>query len=224
MTQDDQPAPEREDPLRHALVHRAYTEIYLPRRAPVVFPEMQKEKLYDLAAEAMGQTLGTYLEFGVYEGWSMSRMVRRFTHPDSRFVGFDSFEGLPEQWGSMNVGHFSTRKKLPSIPDPRVHFVPGWFQNTVSEFLQGSAPLRPPVLVNFDADLYTSTLFLLTSLWHFVPEYHFFFDEFMPDEIVAMYDFTSAYPVEFEFVAATEDQHRRPEQVYGRIKNTRLQL
>ena len=224
MPQANQPSAQAEQ-LRHMLRQRAFTEIYLPRRPPVVFPLLQKEKLYDMCAEALGGTLGTYLEFGVYQGWSMFRMVQRFTNQDARFFGFDSFEGLPEQWGeAMGVGHFSTGKKLPDIADSRVRFIPGWFQNTVSRFLHQNAPLPTPVLVNFDADLYSSTLFLLTTMWHFVPEYHFFFDELMPDEVVAMYDLVSAYPVEFEFFAATEGEHQIPQQVYGRLKNTPLQL
>ena len=59
--------------------------------------------------------------------------------------------------------------------------------------------------MHFDADLYSSTLFLLTTLWHSLPQYHFFFDEFVPDEVVAMRDFLAAYPAEFEFIAAVED-------------------
>src|SRR3954451_15986691 len=109
MSQEDRFTPEQADQLHHQLVRRAYIEVYGPRGAPVVFPPFQKEKLYDLCAEQMGGALGSYLEFGVYKGWSMHHMVRRFTNPDARFFGFDSFEGLPEQWGEgMKVGHFST--------------------------------------------------------------------------------------------------------------------
>ena len=35
---------------------------------------------------------------------------RENSHSDSRFVGFDSFEGLPEDWNSENPkGHFTTQ-------------------------------------------------------------------------------------------------------------------
>jgi hypothetical protein len=36
-----------------------------------------------------------------------------------------------------------------------------------------------PLPEHFDADLYSSTLFLLSSLWLHLPEYFFIFDEFI---------------------------------------------
>src|ERR1022692_2079890 len=62
-----------------------------------------------------------YLEFGVYQGESMQVWADLNTHPDSRFVGFDSFEGLPEDWTKGKpAGTFDAGGKTPAIPDPRV--------------------------------------------------------------------------------------------------------
>jgi len=76
------------------------------------------------------------------------------------------------------------------------------------------------VLVHFDADIYSATLFLLTTLWHHIPAYHFMFDEFVPSEVVALYDFSLAYPVDIEFLATLSDEHGQPGQVFGRLRNT----
>ena len=39
-----------------------------------------------------------YLEFGVFEGETMRWWSQHLDTPGARFVGFDSFEGLPEAW------------------------------------------------------------------------------------------------------------------------------
>jgi O-methyltransferase len=211
--------------LRHRLGRRANQTLYLPRPAPVIFPVRKKmTMLYPFAGETIGDVAVTYLEFGVYRGDSMRKMAQIFTHADARFVGFDSFEGLPEAWGDKAPGTFSTDGEPPLTDDSRISFVKGYFQNSLPQFLS-TFKFRAPTLVHYDADLYSSTLFLLTSLWHHIPEYYFIYDEFVPDEATAMYDFTTAYPVEFEFLACTAraETQDRPSQLFGRMKNIPLQ-
>ena len=208
--------------VRHGLYARAMDEIYWPNPAAVVVPLHDKAQLYSVAADVIGNEPITYLEFGVYGGWSLTRILDRFAHPAAQFIGFDSFQGLPEGWTpEMGTGHFSTGGAMPDIADPRARFVKGWFQNTLPGFL-AAHPVKAPVLVHFDADLYSSTLFLLTTLWHHIPDYYFIFDEFQPDEISAMRDFVNAYPVAFEFMACTQDEYARPQQIFGRMRRIEM--
>jgi hypothetical protein len=174
-----------------------------------------RDALCDLARARIGDEAITYLEFGVKGGRSLARIAERFTHPDARFIGFDSFEGLPEAWWNQEAGKFSTGGKAPNMRDPRASFVTGWFQNALPPFF-AHHPLGEPLLVHYDADLYGSTLFVLAQLWQRTREYWFIFDEFMNDEAIALYDFARAFPVEIEFFAQTDTTIFK--QVFGRMR------
>jgi hypothetical protein len=214
--------PRFEQQLGLASKKDAFDRLYMPRQAPHGVPNNDLPALYDFTAQKLGDGPIRYLEFGVAGGRSMSRMVERFSNPDARFFGFDSFQGLPEDWvlpwNTTPRGAFSTGGDLPDIADPRVSFVKGWFQNTLPPFL-AAHPLGGggPVLVHYDADLYSATLFVLATLWQACSEHFFIFDEFMSHEIIALDDFARAFPVKIEFYCQT-NAGGYPNQVFGRIR------
>ena len=149
-----------------------------------------------------------YLEFGVFEGESLKHWASLNTHPASRFVGFDSFEGLPEQWApTAPAGYFGVHGKIPQVDDTRVQFVAGWFQQSLPAFLASYQP-RYPVVIHNDSDLYSSTLYALTALNTVItPGTLIIFDEFSDPvhEYRALQDYASAYMRTFEIVAATRN-------------------
>jgi len=107
-----------------------------------------------------------YLEFGVYKGDSIREWIGLNTHGESRFFGFDSFEGLPEYWRpGQNRGHFDVQGKIPQVDDSRVTFVKGWFDSTIPTFA-GQFCSRNRLILHLDADLYGSTMLALV---HFTP-------------------------------------------------------
>ena len=179
-------------------------------------------RLYELAGQRIGRdTPIRYLEFGVATGGTMRLMSAIFSNSESEFIGFDSFEGLPEAWEHHVRGTFSTDGASPRIDDPRIRFVKGWFQNTVPGFLKElRGQPHKTTLVHFDADLYSSTLFLLATLWFDIPEYYFIFDEFHYDEVYSLHDFASAFPVKIEFLGKTIG----PMQVFGKLTRTEFSL
>jgi hypothetical protein len=205
--------------MRKARQKQALDAVYRPRPAKNTFPiGVPRELLFDFAATHIGDVPILYLEFGVFDGASLRAMVSRFTHPQSKFFGFDSFVGLPEDWLQLKAGAFSQKGNPPNIADSRVSFVKGWFQNTLPPFLARQV-FEPdvPVFVNFDADVYSATLFVLCQLWEKLSRYYFYFDEFTFDEVVALHDFSTAFPVETEFLACTHFPGP-PAQVFGEMK------
>lgn len=194
----------------------AYRELYVPHAAREVVPD--HDGLYAAVARTIGPSRPVaYLEFGVADGTSMSKISRLFTHPESLFIGFDSFLGLPEAWLMHGQGAFSQDGRPPPVPDARVGFVKGWFQNTLHETLANVAiKPRHDILVHYDADLWSSTMFVLTSLWPMFDEYYFIMDDFMQDDIVALYDFSLAFPVDLKFI--TRRDGGLPHTVFGHMR------
>jgi O-methyltransferase len=148
-----------------------------------------------------------YLEFGVSRGDSIRWWVENNRHPESKLVGFDSFEGLPEPWAIWPKGAFSTEGRAPEIADWRCSFVKGLFQDTVPAWLAGREFSRR-VVAHLDADLYSSTLLVLTQL---LPKLKkddiLIFDQFQSylHEFRAFFDSTRAYQRAFVPIGRTAD-------------------
>jgi hypothetical protein len=151
-----------------------------------------------------------YLEFGVFTGKAIRWWTERVRHPDARFVGFDTFEGLPERWGRRQVGAYSTAGQVPKIDDPRCGFEIGMFQDTLPGFLRRE-PLGRRLVVHLDADLYSSTLFVLTTLHARLQAGDLLlFDEIGSlrhpmEEFRAFEDFANAYRLEYRALVATRE-------------------
>lgn len=149
-----------------------------------------------------------YLEFGVFRGWSMKQWLEINRHPESRFVGFDTFTGLPETWmAGRPAGHFNVDGKLPDLHDPRLRFVPGLFQHTLPTFLQTFRSERQMV-VHIDCDLYSGTLFCLASLHPFMrPGTIVIFDEFydLLHEFAGFHEYCTVFMRKWRGVAYRDD-------------------
>ena len=166
-----------------------------------------REAMWDYLAEKTAGRID-YLEFGVHEGRSILHWARRNTDAVSRFVGFDTFTGLPEDWSqSYPRGHFDTGGRLPATDDARVRFVEGLFQDTLPAFLDGFRP-RSRLIVHNDSDLYTSTLFCLTTLDRIIaPGTIIIFDEFgdVMHEFRALQDYLASYRRKVEVLCSHDN-------------------
>ena len=160
----------------------------------------REKKLYDEI---------NYLEFGVSGGYSFSWWVNHNSHPFSVFTGFDTFEGLPEDWGGFRKGAMTTHAQIPQYDDPRVSFKKGLFQETLPSFLKTLDKNKRKVIM-MDADLYSSTLYVLTSLSPYLNKGDIiFFDQFnVPmHEFRAFCDFTESYYLKFQLIGTANNYY-----------------
>lgn len=191
------------------IVNLPKIETWRKRHVAKGTPEFaEREQMYDHVHALFDASEPiTFLEFGVFRGSSMRHWTELDGHPDSRFYGFDSFEGLPEDWkrfdAKMVKGHFDVQGNLPDIDDDRCEFIAGWFQDSVDGFLDDFKPSEQ-LVVHIDADLYSSALYVLTRLNSLlVPGTIVIFDEFSSvlNEFAALEHYCAAYMREYEVVA-----------------------
>lgn len=125
---------------------------------------------------------GGYLEMGVCTAKTINFIAA--LNPTKLIHGFDSFEGLPEDWVRddqvVPQGSFGFRN--PSEMPYVLHNVilhKGWFRESLPRFKATTFNGHPIALLHIDCDLYSSTVDTLTALEeNIVPGTIIIFDEF----------------------------------------------
>jgi predicted O-methyltransferase YrrM len=141
---------------------------------------------------------GLVVEFGVATGLTL-RVIAAKRLPAH---GFDSFEGLPENWRSgYRAGTFA--QKVPEVGGAELHV--GWFDDSVPKFL-AEYP-EPFAFVHMDADLYSSTKTVFEVAFdRFIPGTVIVFDEYFNypgwelHEHRAFMEFLQGYKSGFEYL------------------------
>jgi len=167
----------------YELTRRAYKEsadfIYTKISSAILFNKSEKFWKY-----CLDQILpeGLIMEFGVFQGYSInySSGVLKNKNDARTVYGFDSFEGLSEEWGGTAYakGHFDIKGVLPKVND-NVKLIKGWIDKTFPEFvIQQDIEKKKIAFMNIDVDTYTPTkLILELSQKYFVPGTIIVFDE-----------------------------------------------
>jgi hypothetical protein len=169
-----------------------FNDYYNPQ---AVYEDRYKLYQYIIEHKIIDQPVN-YFEFGVEDGTTIKWWAKELKHEYTRFYGFDTFEGLPEDWGIYKKGSFSTQGEIPVMNDTRVEFKKGMFQQTLQPFLSSFDNSRKNIIM-LDADLYSSTLFALTSFAAYLKKNDILiFDEFLTPqhEFLAYYNFCQAFP------------------------------
>jgi hypothetical protein len=171
-------------PLDYGVFHpyRALQARALADTADFVTASMPRALAFDTPKELLDHALaaitlpGIVAEFGVNEGGSINHIAGRLK--DRTIDGFDSFEGLPEDWhgNAMAAGYFSRGGKLPKVrPNVRLHA--GWFSDSLPRFTATHA--GPCAFIHVDCDLYSSTVSIFEGLRdRIVPGTVIVFDEY----------------------------------------------
>jgi predicted O-methyltransferase YrrM len=137
-----------------ALERRAVADSadYIAAAMPQALAISSREGLWDFAIQHVDPQ-GLWLEFGVFKGYSINYLARS---APGKVFGFDSFQGLEEDW--KGVGHakgtFDLAGRLPRVR-PNVSLAPGWFRDTLPDFL--AANPEPVALLHLDCDTYEAT-------------------------------------------------------------------
>ena len=196
------------------LAHLPRLESWRRRNLPEQALHTTRFELYDhLNASVLGNAAIEFLEFGVYRGASIRHWAEINSNAESRFVGFDTFEGLPEAWAHFTetspAGLYDTGGETPRLEDSRVRFVKGRFQETLRGYLRSRESTARQLVLNLDADLYSSTLYVLTRCDEIlVPGTIVIFDEFSAvlHEFRALEDYCASHLRRYELLAATRSE------------------
>ena len=156
------------------------------------------------------------MEFGVYKGNSINFISA--TMPDKIFYGFDSFEGLPENWRTgFDKAAFDKNGDLPRVND-NVRLIKGWFNETLPDFVKAHS--EPCAFIHVDCDLYSSTKTIFDNLKNQIVsgtviafDEYFNYPGWQQGEYKAFMEFVAEKNFDFEYIARTEH-----EQVAVKIK------
>jgi hypothetical protein len=159
---------------------------------------------------ARSNSNGLVLEFGVYKANTLNYLASLVSKrsPATTLWGFDSFEGLPNDWSGYIITKetFNLQGQLPKVA-PNVKLVKGFFDRSIDEWLsQQGRPSEPISILHIDSDLYESCKVILDKLDDFIePGTFILFDEYFnyPNwqnhEYLAFKEFCRSRSVQYKY-------------------------
>jgi hypothetical protein len=167
----------------------------------------------EFACKLLNREYNHVLEFGVFFGKTLTLLKNTLSDKFNLF-GFDSFEGLPEDWlcfdgtvaghGVCTKNFFTTNGAIPEIEGVKIYS--GWFEDTIKEYLKIAQPIS---LLHVDCDLYSSTKTVLYNLNDYIkPDTIIVFDEwyyngdpnFNDHEQKCFFEWVKDFDREFELI------------------------
>lgn len=160
---------------------------------------------------------GYWFEFGVHSGATIN-ILSSFCE---KIYGFDSFEGLPEEWNPKYPKGYFKMEKPPNVKN-NVELVIGWFDKTLPKFIEEN-DIDKIRFINIDCDLYSSTKTIFKNLGKYISSgTYIYFDEFLvktnpiENEAKAFAEFLDEYNLDYDIMCSTGNQY--PIQTLVKIK------
>lgn len=165
-------------------------------------------------ASDMASSDGLYIELGVYKGRTINFISA--LNPTKIIYGFDSFEGLPEDWERTDKHFpkesFALEKNEQPYLNPNIVINIGLFHQSLPEFCQNHMSNDSQIsFLHIDCDLYSSTCDGLKHLGPFLRRNSIvIFDEFYNypgsenHEFKAFIEFANKSGTKFECIAFNE--------------------
>ena len=175
---------------------------------------------FDLLQYCMGILIETFgnkinekllLEFGVFRGETINFYSNILNNVD--FYGFDSFEGLPEDWKGYNVSKktFDTCGYIPNV-NKNVHLIKGYFDKSLPIFLNEHLN-RDIIFMHIDCDLYSSTKTVFDNVYNrliigsvIVFDEYYNYPNWKNHEYKAFQEFCKKYEVKYEYIGFSYQQ------------------
>jgi Methyltransferase domain len=173
-----------------------------------------REELWDYGMRLLGEEKSPddslHLEFGTWEGYSINHFSRRL--PGVHFYGFDSFEGLKEDWKgwTFQKGFFDLKGRLPKV-NSNVTLIKGCFDVTTPGFLQKfTGKIK---FLHIDCDTYESSKVVLELVKdRIIPGTYILFDEYIGfsgwriGEYKSFQEFVAEHKIRYEYLGFSDNQ------------------
>ena len=178
---------------------RSFKWVFSLPKLPKLF--FNKKDFFD-GVTAISDKSRPFYEFGVWNGVSFKYLISTF----GRGFGFDTFTGIPEKWHDNPAGTYSSFGSIPQISGGE--FIVGKFEDTLPKFFSKKRSVAS--LINFDADLYSSTICALNNTKDIIDEDTILvFDEFLmndrweEDEYKALEEFCNNFNFSYDVLAVS---------------------
>ena len=200
----------RMHPVRERHLRALNTSVdYIEQNMPVALGLETQKELIKYSIDHV-KVDGVYLEFGVFTGGTIRYMAK--LKPQINFHGFDSFEGLPEDWLGMPLpkNSFNLKGGLPKVPK-NVALHKGWFNETLPAWCKQHS--EKVAFMHVDCDIYSSTMEILESLANRVQvgtvvlfDEYFNYPNWQNHEFKAWKEFVKKYLISYEYIGFARQQ------------------